>query len=182
MNYQYPWNMCLFMKDNTYGSCTSGAPPHSLRLVRQRLNQTFGEQWTGCGGPVNWLARYRDLNPLNFCLWGHLKTLVYSALINDLPVNGYRIPVSSFVWLQEFGTQRVSLCDEELKIVLKWIGTTRIICCRDYTNIAHTRALVSEQLTATVLLISVIYTLKSLTLLLNTLYILYNSKVLHNTG
>jgi hypothetical protein len=30
-----------------------GAPPHSLRIVRQHLNQTFGEQWIGGGGPVN---------------------------------------------------------------------------------------------------------------------------------
>jgi hypothetical protein len=58
--------------------------PHSLYIVRQHLNQTFGEQWIGCGGAVNWPARSPDLNPLDFWLWGHLKTLVYSAPINDL--------------------------------------------------------------------------------------------------
>jgi hypothetical protein len=31
-----------------------GAPPHFLSTVRQHLKQTFGEQWIGCGGPVNW--------------------------------------------------------------------------------------------------------------------------------
>jgi hypothetical protein len=61
-----------------------GAPPHFLRIARQDLNQTFGGQWTGRGGPVNWPAWSADLNPLHFWLWGHLKTLVYSAPITEL--------------------------------------------------------------------------------------------------
>jgi hypothetical protein len=32
----------------------------------------------------------------------------------------------------------VPLCDEDLKVVLKCIGTTQIIRCRDHMNIAHT--------------------------------------------
>jgi hypothetical protein len=63
-----------------------GAPPHFLRIVGQHLNQTFGEQWIGRWGPVNWSARSPDLNPLDFWLWGHLNTLVYSAPISDLVV------------------------------------------------------------------------------------------------
>jgi hypothetical protein len=47
---------------------------HFLRIVRQHLNQTFGEQLIGRGGPVNWPARSPVLNPLDFWLWGHLKT------------------------------------------------------------------------------------------------------------
>jgi hypothetical protein len=38
-------------------------------IVRQHLNQAFGQQWTGCGGPVNWPAKYPDLNPLDFLLY-----------------------------------------------------------------------------------------------------------------
>jgi hypothetical protein len=41
-----------------------GTPPHFLRIVRHHLNQTFGDQWIGRGGPVNWPARTPDLNPL----------------------------------------------------------------------------------------------------------------------
>jgi hypothetical protein len=62
------------------------ASPHFLRIVRQHLNQTLDEQWLGSGDPVNWPARSPGLNPLHFWLWGHLKTLVYSALINVLVV------------------------------------------------------------------------------------------------
>jgi hypothetical protein len=45
---QHMW----FMHDGT---------THVLRIVRQGLNQTFGEQWIGRGGPVSWPARSPDL-------------------------------------------------------------------------------------------------------------------------
>jgi hypothetical protein len=72
-------------------SMHDGAPPHCLRTVRQHLNQTFGEQWIGRGGPVNWPARSPDLNSLDFWLPGHLKALVCSAPISDLEVLQQRV-------------------------------------------------------------------------------------------
>jgi hypothetical protein len=36
-----------------------GAPPRVLRIVRQPLNQTLGEQWIGRRGPVKWPAQSR---------------------------------------------------------------------------------------------------------------------------
>jgi hypothetical protein len=42
-----------------------GAPPHFLRIVRQHLNQTFGEQWIGRGSSVSWPARSPDLSALD---------------------------------------------------------------------------------------------------------------------
>jgi hypothetical protein len=68
-----------------------GTSPHFLRTVRQHLNQTFGEQWLGHGDPVNWPARFFDINPLDFWLWGPLKTLVYSAPVSDLGVLQERV-------------------------------------------------------------------------------------------
>jgi hypothetical protein len=41
---------------------------------------------------------------------------------------------------REFSTECASLCDEELKGVLKCMGTTQSICCRDHTYIAHISA------------------------------------------
>jgi hypothetical protein len=67
------------------------APPHFLRIFRKHLNQTTGEQWIGCGGPINWPARSPDLNPLDFWLLGHLNTWVYSAPIEDLEVLQQRV-------------------------------------------------------------------------------------------
>jgi hypothetical protein len=68
-----------------------GAPPHFVSFVGQHLNQTLYEQWIGQGGLVNWPARSPDLNPLDFWLWGHLNTSVYSAPSNDLEVLQQRV-------------------------------------------------------------------------------------------
>lgn len=61
-----------------------GAPPHYLQIVRAHLNQTYGENWIGRQGPIAWPPRSPDLNPLDFFLWGFLKTKVYSTPINDV--------------------------------------------------------------------------------------------------
>lgn len=60
-----------------------GAPPHFSRLARNYLDMQFGHRWIGRGGPVAWPPRSPDLNPLDFYLWGHLKTLVYSEPVNN---------------------------------------------------------------------------------------------------
>jgi hypothetical protein len=48
--------------------------------VRNFLSNTYNDRWLGRGvttaGPRHSTP---DLNPLNFCLWGHLDTLVYAA-------------------------------------------------------------------------------------------------------
>ncbi|CAH1114890.1 unnamed protein product [Psylliodes chrysocephalus] len=54
-----------------------GAPPHYCLEVRQYLNTVFPGQWIGRRGPVEWPGRSPDLTPLDFFLWGHLKSVVY---------------------------------------------------------------------------------------------------------
>lgn len=61
-----------------------GAPPHFVVDVRAHLDRTFPGRWIGRGGPVLWPARSPDLNPLDFCIWGYLKSLVYSVPINNI--------------------------------------------------------------------------------------------------
>ena len=58
-----------------------GAPPHSSREVRNFLNYRFPGQWIGRGGPHNWPARSPDLSPLDYCVWGWMKELVYSVKV-----------------------------------------------------------------------------------------------------
>lgn len=60
-----------------------GAPPHFPIIVRQHLNNTFGQSWIGRGGPVAWPPRSPDLNPLDFFFWGHLKNLVYKTPVES---------------------------------------------------------------------------------------------------
>ena len=59
-----------------------GAPPHYSRQARQRLDEIFPGRWIGRGGPNQWPARSPDLTPLDFYLWGHMKTLVYTNKCN----------------------------------------------------------------------------------------------------
>jgi len=58
-----------------------GAPPHSTCEVRNFLNYHFTGQWMGHGGPSNWPARSPDLSPLDCCVWGWMKELVYSVRV-----------------------------------------------------------------------------------------------------
>jgi hypothetical protein len=51
------------------------------------LNATYPGRWTGCRGPIAWPPRSPDLSPMDLCLWGHLKGLVYAVshrIIEDL--------------------------------------------------------------------------------------------------
>ena len=56
-----------------------GAPPHYTRHVRDYLNESFPNRWLGRGRPVAWPSRSADLTPLDYYLWGHMKTLVYET-------------------------------------------------------------------------------------------------------
>ena len=60
-----------------------GAPLHFSRVARQFLNQHFANKWIGRGGSIAWPARSPDLNPLDFHLWGHLKSIVYATSIEN---------------------------------------------------------------------------------------------------
>jgi len=60
-----------------------GAPAHNAHIVRDHLNRVYEEKWFGTYGPIEWPARSPDITPLDFFLWGHLKTIVYA----DPPVN-----------------------------------------------------------------------------------------------
>ena len=55
-----------------------GAPPRFSRVAGQFLNQHFANKCIGRGGSVAWPARSPDFNPLDFHLWGHLKSISYT--------------------------------------------------------------------------------------------------------
>lgn len=68
-----------------------GAPPHYAVYVRQFLDEHFPGRWIGRRGPVEWPPRSPDLNPLDFFLWGHLKSRVYATKPETLEVLRQRI-------------------------------------------------------------------------------------------
>jgi hypothetical protein len=100
-----------------------GAPTHFLRIVRQHLNLTSCEQRIGHTGPVNCPPWSPDFIHLDLWLWRHLKSLVYSALVDHLEI--LQQPARRFQWNQDFSTECSLLCDEELKVVLKCMRNIR---------------------------------------------------------
>lgn len=61
-----------------------GAPPHYGVNVRRFLDNQFERRWIGRRGPMEWPPRSPDLTPLDFFLWGHLKSRVYKNRPNNL--------------------------------------------------------------------------------------------------
>lgn len=58
-----------------------GAPPHFNTNVRDWLSANY-PTWIGRGGPVPWPARSPDLNPMDFFVWGFMKSEVYATPVN----------------------------------------------------------------------------------------------------
>ncbi|XP_022917996.2 uncharacterized protein [Onthophagus taurus] len=63
------WTVMWFMQD--------GAPPHFSRQVRDYLDMNFPRRWIGRGSHYTWPPRSPDCNPMDFCVWGFVKSLVY---------------------------------------------------------------------------------------------------------
>ncbi|KAJ4438002.1 hypothetical protein ANN_13941 [Periplaneta americana] len=72
-----------------------GPPAHFSRTARRYLDRRFPDRWIGRGGPIAWPPRSPDLNRLDFYLWGHLKSLVYSSPVPDLESLQNRIAACS---------------------------------------------------------------------------------------
>ncbi|CAF3201594.1 unnamed protein product [Rotaria sp. Silwood2] len=61
-----------------------GAPAHFSKMIRSWLNKVFDGRWTGRDEPISWAPRSPDLTPVDFYLWGPLKTNVYKTPVQDL--------------------------------------------------------------------------------------------------
>ncbi|GFW60117.1 uncharacterized protein TNCV_1389301 [Trichonephila clavipes] len=55
-----------------------GATCHTARVTTDLLKDTFGDRLISRFGPVNWPPRSCDLTPLDYFLWGYVKSLVYA--------------------------------------------------------------------------------------------------------
>ncbi|GFU06261.1 transposable element Tcb2 transposase [Trichonephila clavipes] len=54
-----------------------GATCHTARATIDLLKDTFGDRLISRFGPVNWPPTPLDLTPLDYLLWGYVKSLVY---------------------------------------------------------------------------------------------------------
>ncbi|GFS96924.1 hypothetical protein TNCV_4177951 [Trichonephila clavipes] len=63
---------------------------HQLLMEEFKLNyftlktDTFGDRLISRFGPVNWPPRSCDLTPLDYFLWGYVKSLVYADKLQTL--------------------------------------------------------------------------------------------------
>ncbi|GFW02050.1 transposable element Tcb2 transposase [Trichonephila clavipes] len=55
-----------------------GATCHTARAAIDLLKDMFGDRLISRFGPVNWPPRSCDLTPLDYFLWGYVKSLVYA--------------------------------------------------------------------------------------------------------
>ncbi|GFX36365.1 DUF4817 domain-containing protein [Trichonephila clavipes] len=55
-----------------------GATCHTARATINLEKDTFGDRLISRFGPVNWPPRSCDLTPLDYFLWGYVKSLVYA--------------------------------------------------------------------------------------------------------
>ncbi|GFW86350.1 putative transposable element [Trichonephila clavipes] len=55
-----------------------GATCHTARATIDLLKDTFGDRLISRFGPVNWPPRSCGLTPLDYFLWGYVKSLVYA--------------------------------------------------------------------------------------------------------
>jgi hypothetical protein len=54
-----------------------GAPAHRASMIKKYLHEIFPDRVIGMGFPYDWPPRSPDLTPLDFFLWGFLKSKVY---------------------------------------------------------------------------------------------------------
>ncbi|MFR7076297.1 DUF4817 domain-containing protein [Streptococcus pneumoniae] len=67
-----------------------GATCHTAHATMDILHERFPDMVISRGGDINWPPRSCDLTPLDFFLWGYLKSLVYANKplnTDDLKVN-----------------------------------------------------------------------------------------------
>ncbi|GFY14435.1 transposable element Tc3 transposase [Trichonephila clavipes] len=55
-----------------------GATYHTARATIDLLKDTFGDRLISRFGPVNWPPRSCDLTPLDYFVYGYVKSLVYA--------------------------------------------------------------------------------------------------------
>ena len=80
-----------------------GAPPHFTREVRGHLELTFGQTRNGRSGPTASHAHSPDLTPLDYFLWGHMKSLVYETFVDSEEDVLARVMAPADVGLQGIG-------------------------------------------------------------------------------
>ena len=94
-----------------------GAPAHYSLEVRTFLDKNFNGRWIGRRGSVEWPPRSPDITPLDFFLWGYLKSKVFvnraltlDELRQKITQQCQQIPAEMFKNVQESWINRLRCC------------------------------------------------------------------------
>ncbi|GFV77554.1 uncharacterized protein TNCV_1070831 [Trichonephila clavipes] len=97
---------------------------HTARATIDLLKDTLGDRLISRFGPVNWPPRSCDLTPLDYFLWGYVKSLVYAdnhkrliiwktTFAVLLPIYGHKCwKKSSKIGLPDWTTSVAVLCQK----------------------------------------------------------------------
>ena len=113
----YLWSELDELDINDMWFQQDGATSHTARVTIDLSKGKSGERVTSTNGPVEWPPPSCDLTPLDFFLWGHIKSLVYAnepATLDDLKDNIQReianVPVEMCARVVENWVQRIDRC------------------------------------------------------------------------
>lgn len=105
----------IFMQD--------GAPPHWKIAVRNWLDETFSLRWMGRGSevkpaPFAWPPYSPDLTPMDFFLWGWIKSQVYTTPIANMAELRRRIEQAFAELPQEMVDRAIGAYEHRLEYCL----------------------------------------------------------------
>ena len=83
-------NIVLMVNSGQLYFQQDGAQAHYAKSVRDWLDENLANRWIGRRGSVEWPPRSPDLSPLDFFLWGYLKSKVHNdrpRTLEDLKIN-----------------------------------------------------------------------------------------------
>ncbi|GFY29692.1 histone-lysine N-methyltransferase SETMAR [Trichonephila clavipes] len=111
-----------------------GATCHTARAAIYLLKDTLGDHLISCFGPVNWPPRSCDLTPLDYFLWGYVKSLVYADKLQTLDYLEYNIR-------RVIADIRPQMLENSLKIGRPdWITSepaVAVLCQKSYLKCEH---------------------------------------------
>ena len=97
-----------------------GAPPHYAVVAREWLDRFYPRQWIGRRGPIEWPPRSPDLTPMDFFLWGYIKSIVFRTQPASLEILRQKIieacrniPREMFQKVREEFENRLYFCMEQ---------------------------------------------------------------------
>ncbi|GFX13103.1 putative DD41D transposase [Trichonephila clavipes] len=113
-----------------------GATSHTARATIDLLKDTFGDRLISRFGPVNWPPRCCDLTPLDYFLWGYVKSLVYA----DKPQTLDHLGKTTFAVIADIRPQMLEKSSKiDVQIGLHPEPAVAVLCQKSYLKCNATR-------------------------------------------